>query len=269
MTARFESLWPHSLYDEVFGVALAGVDLPRQVGPRRVAAFIRRAAAELPAGPAQQPGRLAGSEPCREQGGAPRGDADVEANVEVPAAPPVALGRELAVGQFGLVPRWVKSASDARLRSVKLVAVRAETVSTAHPTFGAWQAGQRCIVPVQAFLVDDMRGGKPVATRIARVDGKAMGLAGVWEHWQKDGEAITSFALLTVNANSHALMRRYGHEGAEKRMPAVLSEGGYDAWLGARPDKAREFLRAYPANWLLANPVATPQNKVPAAVRGL
>jgi putative SOS response-associated peptidase YedK len=63
-------------------------------------------------------------------------------------------------------------------------------------------------------------------------------------------------------------MRRYGHAGAEKRMPVVLAEGAYDAWLSARPEKAREFMRAYPANWLLANPVEK-KPKVPAALKGL
>jgi putative SOS response-associated peptidase YedK len=173
------------------------------------------------------------------------------------------------VGQFGFVPRWVKSASDAKLRSTKLVTTRSETVSTSNISREAWLAGQRCIVPIQAFFEDDLRTGKPVPTRIARVDGKAMGVAGLWEQWEKDGDTITSFTLLTINANSHALMRRYGHPGAEKRMLAVLSEGTYDAWLSARPEKAREFMRAYPANWLLANPVETKKPKVPAAVRGL
>ena len=83
-----------------------------------------------------------------------------------------------------------------------------------------------------------------------------MGVAGLWEFWAgAEGETITSYTLLTVNANSHALMHRYGHGGSEKRMPAVLNEGAYDAWLTAHPEKAREFLRAYPANWLTANPV--------------
>jgi putative SOS response-associated peptidase YedK len=38
-------------------------------------------------------------------------------------------------------------------------------------------------------------------------------------------------------------------------MVAILNEGAYDAWLGARAEKAKEFMRAYPANWLTANPV--------------
>jgi putative SOS response-associated peptidase YedK len=154
------------------------------------------------------------------------------------------------------------------LRSTKLVNARSEAVTTSNNFREAWLAGQRCIVPMQAFFEDDLRSGKAVPTRIARVDGKAMGVAGLWEHWEKDGEVITSFSLLTINANAHALMHRYGQPGTEKRMVAVLSEGTFDAWLSARPEKAREFMRAYPANWLLANPVEK-KPKVPAALRGL
>ena len=50
-------------------------------------------------------------------------------------------------------------------------------------------------------------------------------------------------------------MSRYQQPGNEKRMLAILNEGAADAWLSARPEKAREFMGAYPANWLTANPV--------------
>ena len=162
----------------------------------------------------------------------------------------------LATGQFGLVPRWVKSASDAKLRSTKLVNARSETVTTSNNFRDAWLAGHRCIVPMMAFMEDDWRSSKAVSTRIARVDGKPMGAAGLWESWTgADGEVIVSYSLLTVNANSHALMSRYQQPGNEKRMLVILNEGAYDAWLSARPENAREFMRAYPANWLTANPV--------------
>ena len=83
-----------------------------------------------------------------------------------------------------------------------------------------------------------------------------MGAAGLWERWVgADGEEILSFCLLTVNANSHALIHRYQQPGAEKRMLAILNEGSFDAWLQARPDKAKEFLRPYPAEKLTANPI--------------
>jgi putative SOS response-associated peptidase YedK len=168
---------------------------------------------------------------------------------------PLPLNTELAQGQFGLVPTWVKSASDAKLRSTKLAVTRYETMSTATATRETWLKAQRCIIPMQAFWEDDWRSGKAVPTRIARVDGKPLGVAGLWEHWTQDGQDIISFTLLTVNANSQALMNRYGQNGNEKRMPAILNEGAYNAWLGAPLEKAREFMRAYPANLLLANPV--------------
>lgn len=41
----------------------------------------------------------------------------------------------------------------------------------------------------------------------------------------------------------------------QQRRLAIWTAGALDAWLSARPEQAREFMRAYPANWLLANPV--------------
>jgi putative SOS response-associated peptidase YedK len=222
MSTQYESLKSADLYAEAFGVAAPDTLLDKEVWPRKQGFFIRKAQAAW---------------------------AEATADAEHP------LVMALAQGQFGLVPTWVKSVSDAKLRSTKLAVTRYETMSTATPTRETWLKGQRCIIPMQAFLEDDWRSGKAVPTRIARVDGKPMGVAGLWEHWAKDGEEITSFTLLTVNANSHALMNRYGQNGNEKRMPAILNEGAWAAWLSAPIDKAREFMRAYPANLLLANPV--------------
>lgn len=217
MTVHYESLPQATLYPEAFGLPAPLEAPPRDMWPRKPGVFVRA----LP------------------------GEADQ------------APGRELVVGQFGLVPPWVKSASDAKLRSPKLVTARSETVTTSKNFRDAWLKGQRCIVPMMAFFEDDLRSGKAVPTRIARVDGQPMGVAGLWERWAgADGAEIISFTLLTLNANNHALMHRYQHPGSEKRMPVILGEGAFDAWLNvAQPEKAREFMRAYAANWLTANPV--------------
>ena len=66
-----------------------------------------------------------------------------------------------------------------------------------------------------------------------------------------------------MNANNHALLNRYQPPGSEKSMPVILNEGAYDAWLTARTDKAKEFLRQYPAQSLLANPVEKKADKAP------
>lgn len=248
MSSQYESLQPVALYPDAFNVSAPETPVGRNVWPRQPGVFIRKVqGAEAPA----QALPAAETEPVDVADGAVADSAPEPA----PAAPaPLVL--ELVSGQFGLVPTWVKSASDAKLRSTKLVNARSETVSTSKNFYDAWTQGQRCIVPMMAFIEDDYRTGKAVPTRIARVDGKPMGVAGLWECWTgADGQIIISFTLLTVNANSHALMNRYQQPGSEKRMPAVLNEGAYGAWLTAHPQKAKEFMRAYPANWLTANPV--------------
>ena len=238
MTTQYEAL-PHiDAYRDAFGVEPPPDAGERKMRPRKPGFFIRSAAGVAPvAVPGATQQTLPDAAPVQD-GPAP-----------VPA-------RELVAAQWGLVPHWVKSASDGRLRALKLVNARSETVSTAQAFRDAWLRGQRCIVPMAAFFEDDLRSGKAVPTRIARVDGKPMGVAGLWAQWTgPEGEVLLSYTLLTVNANSHALLHRYQQPGAEKRMPAVLSEGAYDAWLNARAEKAREFMRQYPANWLTANPV--------------
>ena len=248
MTTHYETLPAADTYREAFAVEPAGLAVERHLWPRKPGCFIVHAATA--AAIAQPPSAAA-----PEAGAAAAAVAD---------ASPI---RVLVPAQWGLVPHWVKSASDAKLRAPKLVNAKSDTASTGTAFRDAWLNGQRCIVPMMAFYEDDLRnGGKAVPTRIARVDGKPMGVAGLWARWQgSDGEVIISYCLLTVNANNHALLHRYGQPGSEKNMPAILNEGAYDAWLTARPEKAKEFMRQYAANWLLANPVEKKADKVPRA----
>lgn len=232
MSAYYECVQTAALYPDAFHVTAPDQAVAAHVWPRKPGFFIRHAS---------------GAEGACVPEAQAHGEAAADATDE-----PL---RELVNGQFGLVPAWVKSASDAKLRATKLVNARSEILTTSTNFRDAWLKGQRCIVPMMAFHEDDWRTGKAVPTRIARIDGKPMGVAGIWERWAKDGEEIISFALLTVNANSHALLHRYQTPGSEKRMPAILGEGSYDAWLKAPVDKAKEFMRAYSATLLTANPV--------------
>ncbi len=237
MSTHYELLPAVGPYQEVFGVAPPGEPSSRHMRPRSSGHFIRA----VPAAPATS------------------GAAEAEGQTaDAVAGPAPVAGRELVAAQWGLVPHWVKSASDGRLRAAKLVNAKSETVSTTRAFHDAWQKGQRCIVPMAAFFEDDWRSGKAMPTRIFRIDGQPMGVAGLWARWTgPDGETLLSYTLLTMNANNHALLRRYQQPGSEKRMPVVLNEGAYGAWLTARTEKAREFMRQYPAEWLAANPVET------------
>jgi putative SOS response-associated peptidase YedK len=247
MSTHYETLAQPDVYREAFGVEPPAAAVERHLWPRKPGGFIVHAptAAWL-----QAP-----------SGAVPVSDA---------AAPGEhARQRVLVPAQWGLVPHWVKSVSDAKLRAPKLVNAKADTASTGTAFRDAWLQGQRCIVPMAAFCEHDWRSGKAVPTRVARVDGRPMGVAGLWARWQgADGAVIVSYCLLTVNANNHALLRRYGPPGSEKNMPAILNEGAYDAWLTARPDKAKEFMRQYAAQWLTANPVEAKADKRPQGLLG-
>lgn len=252
MSTHFETLQQSAAYLDGFGVQAPAELGSKDIWPRKPSFFIRH----LPTAAAP-----ALTEDTSEA--SPQAECEVKQDEVMPVegeaiSPQPALvlpQRSLCLGQFGLVPAWVKSASDAKLRSTKLVNARHETITTSNNFRDAWLSGQRCIVPMMAFFEDDFRPGKAVPTRISRIDGKPMGAAGVWCRWVGAGEEeIISFTLLTVNANSHALMHRYQNPGAEKRMPVILSEGAYDAYLSARPEKAKEFMRPFAAERLRANP---------------
>jgi len=245
MSTHYETLHPADTYREAFAVEPPAAPGERHLWPRKPGGFIVHAATAA---------AMAHPPAAGEATAAPTAEGQADADTT----------RVLVPAQWGLVPHWVKSASDAKLRAPKLAHAKSDLASTGTAFRDAWLKGQRCIVPMQAFYEDDFRTGKAVPTRIARVDGKPMGVAGLWARWQgSDGEVIVSYCLLTVNANNHALLQRYQQPGSEKSMPAILNEGAYDAWLTARPDKAKEFMRQYAPQWLTANPVEKKADKVP------
>ena len=253
MSNHYEALSAERPYHEVFGVAPPEDPQKRHVRPRASGYFIRAVDA------ANLSFELLGSQAQAPEVNSP----------SLVSAPGAALpGRELVAAQWGLVPHWVKSASDGRLRAARLVNAKSETVSSTRAFRDAWLQGQRCIVPMAAYFEDDWRSGKAFSTRISRSDGQPLGVAGVWASWTgPEGETVLSYTLLTMNANNHALLRHYQQPGSEKRMPVILNEGAYGAWLTVRVEKAKEFMRQYPAQALVAHPVGI-QVTNPAAASG-
>lgn len=158
--------------------------------------------------------------------------------------------REGLVGLFGLLPHWAK---DEKL-SRNTYNARSETVDIKPAFRDAWKRAQHCVVPAEAFWEPDWRSGKNVWTRIHRADGKPLGIAGLWSHWRSQaGEAVHSFTMLTINADTHPVMRQYHRPGDEKRMIVILREEDYDAWLDAPADRSMEFMRQCPPDALVAD----------------
>ena len=162
-------------------------------------------------------------------------------------------GREALAGVFGMIPHWAKDAKAAR----RTYNARSETVAEKPSFRDAWRMARHCIIPAEAIYEPDWRSGKAVATRISRADGQPMGIAGLWTGWKgPDGEVVRSMTMLTVNATDHQLMRNYHKPDDEKRMVVILPKSQYGDWLTAPPDRSLEFMRQYPADWLVALPDA-------------
>ena len=169
----------------------------------------------------------------------------VEANSGDDAVPE----REALTGRFGLVAHWAQDLKVAR----HTFNARSETVAIKPSFRDAWKHAQRCIIAADAFYEPDWRSGKAIPTRIARADGDPMGIAGLWSRWRSPaGVVVHSFAMLTINAEHHALMRLFHKPADEKRMVVILPGGAYDAWLSAADSELASLLVAYPADRLVA-----------------
>lgn len=171
--------------------------------------------------------------------------------IRLPRADAVAGDRACALGMFGMVPHW----ADLKLARQTYNA-RTETVA-GKPTFRhAYKHRQFCIVPVASFYEPSYESGKAERYEIAGADGEPLGIAGLWEARpaDKDGLALLSFSMLTINADGHPLMQHFHKPGDEKRMLVILHPDQYDAWLTCEAQDAARFFERYPAERLVAHP---------------
>jgi len=159
--------------------------------------------------------------------------------------------REALLGAFGLVPHWVPSAAQARKISGGTMNARAETVAVKPSFRTAWRQGHFCLVPMARFYEPDWRSGEAVRTAISMADGRDFAAAGLWSWWRDpeaadDAQGVTTFSMITVNADGHPVMNQVHRPGDEKRSLVIVPQERWDAWLGASAAQAPELLQLYP-----------------------
>ncbi len=151
--------------------------------------------------------------------------------------------RELVLVRWGLIPSWVKDPNTFTV----LINARTDTVLE-KPSFKNAMKYRRCLVPADAFYEWTGATGhkrphmiRPVI-RPSHAAGAAaagnlpptMGLAGLWEHWMSaDGSEMESMAILTTEANRTVA-------AIHDRMPVILPEAYWEAWLDVRGTPAAE-----------------------------
>ena len=137
--------------------------------------------------------------------------------------------REVTIARWSLLPKWVDRPLDFR---ASMFNARAETLQE-KASFKRPFKSQRCLVPVSGYF--EWREKQPY---FVHADGP-LALAGLWDRWERHGESITSFAVITTEPSE--TMKALHH-----RMPAVLSPEGYEVWLSpkAQPGDLEPLLRA-------------------------
>ena len=165
---------------------------------------------------------------------------------------------ELVEAHFGLLPSFAKDIK----YGLRTYNARSETVATLPSFKSTWAKALHCIVPCKAIYEPDWRSGVHVPTRFTAADGGTLAVAGIWQPWKSpEGQWIHSFAMLTINADDHRLMREYHRsdpkrspDHQDKRMVVILPDDAIEAWLDAPVDRSMDFMRQFPAEQMMATP---------------
>jgi putative SOS response-associated peptidase YedK len=138
--------------------------------------------------------------------------------------------RELVALRWGLVPPWSRG-PDSRL---SMINARADSVAK-KPAYREAFRRRRCLIPASGFYEWGKGKGSRTPFYLRQRSRTLMALAGLWEHWGKDGTAIESFVIIVTSAS-----------GASAEIhdwtPVVLAQGNWDAWLTVPPERAHELL---------------------------
>jgi putative SOS response-associated peptidase YedK len=154
---------------------------------------------------------------------------------------------------FGMVS---KERIPQHVKAYDTMNARAETIGEKRSFSGAWKNFQLRLVPCEAFFEPNYESGKAARWRIALAGDQPTPIAGLWRAREEpNGVPSYSFAMLTVNADDHPLMKLFHKPDAEKRAVVIIRPDGYEDWLSCRnADEARSFLQLYPAEEMYAEP---------------
>ena len=146
--------------------------------------------------------------------------------------------RRVRLMRWGLVPPWVKADPDGapETKGPLLINARADKVASS-PAFRASAKSKRCLVPMDGWYewranADGGSAGKKIPKTpffMHLDDGDPLFMAGLWSVWKPkqagdDAAPLLSCTIITTDAVG---------ELAEihDRMPLMLAEADWDAWL--------------------------------------
>jgi putative SOS response-associated peptidase YedK len=156
--------------------------------------------------------------------------------------------REMVMAKWGLVPHWSKE------QKTKYSTINARIESVAEkPTYRTPFKRRRCLIPADGFYEWKKVEGNKIPHHIRMKDGGVFAFAGLWDHWEGEGQTLDSCTIIVMPANE--IMKPI-HE----RMPVIIAPAHYDWWLDSRVTDKQEimqYLTSAPSSQLTAFPVST------------
>jgi putative SOS response-associated peptidase YedK len=174
---------------------------------------------------------------------------------------------------WGLIPSW---ADDPKI-GYKLINARVETARD-KPSFRSAFKNRHCLVladgfyewkkPKEASTGRKSSGAAKQPYHIHLRDGRPFAFAGLWEHWEREGQKIESCTILTTDAND-ALGPLHD------RMPVILQREHLMDWLNTAGAGAKacdySYLGPFPSELLevvaVSPLVNSPRNNGPECLK--
>ncbi|MCO8144255.1 SOS response-associated peptidase [Rhodovulum tesquicola] len=140
--------------------------------------------------------------------------------------------RRLRALRWGFVPHWYKTLTDGPL----LINARADTIAT-KPAFAEAARRRRCLIPASGFYEwSKAADGARLPWYVRRADGAPMAMAGIWQDWEREGQRLSTCAIVTTEANP--AMATIHH-----RMPVIVERADWPLWLGEAGHGAAVLMR--------------------------
>src|SRR5688500_79271 len=132
--------------------------------------------------------------------------------------------------RWGLVPSWAADTSIGH----RMINARAESLSE-RAAFSGPLESQRCLILADGYYEWRTEGKSKIPMYFRLADGRAFGLAGLWDRWEKGDTPLETCTVITTSSGRRT--RPYHH-----RMPVLLVDDAQTAWLDGTATQ-RELLR--------------------------
>ena len=121
--------------------------------------------------------------------------------------------------RWGLIPFWAKDAGTG----ARMINARAETVRD-KPAYRAAFRARRCLVPASGWFEWQGARGAKQPWYIAPADGSPLSFAALWERWDRSGDGLETFTIITTEACESLA-------DIHHRQPAIVHPDRFGDWL--------------------------------------